>query len=106
MVEDSSIKKMAEYLLSGATMLAYHCPNCSLPIFRKDNKAFCPECGEVVIVKEGEEEKKKTVESDDSGYSKVIISKREELLERLKTEKDIRIINEILDAIRKINELL
>ncbi len=106
MVEDSSIKKMAEYLLSGATMLAYHCPNCSFPIFRQNNKTFCPECGEVVIVKEGEEKKKKTVESNDSGYSEVIISKRGELMERLKTEKDIRIINEILDAIRKINELL
>ena len=48
------IKKMAELLRSGNTMLNVACPVCNNPVFKnKKGKLFCPRCNrEVVIVEE------------------------------------------------------
>lgn len=50
---DDKIKAMAELLLSKATMLQYHCSECSSPLFKKDKKVFCPNCGELKAKKAG-----------------------------------------------------
>lgn len=50
-MSEDKIKAMAELLLAKATMLQYHC-NCGSPLFKKDDKVFCPNCGEVKIKKE------------------------------------------------------
>lgn len=96
MVEEQLIKKLAEELLSGSTMLSEACPKCSLPLFRRGDRIFCSQCGEV----EREEEEQIEERVDDP-----LIKKREELLERLLQERDIRVVNEILDALLKINKL-
>ncbi|OYT40645.1 MAG: hypothetical protein B6U89_01390 [Desulfurococcales archaeon ex4484_58] len=54
------IKKMAELLKSGATMLAETCPveNCNLPLFKlKSGEIICPVHGKVYMVKTEEEVK-------------------------------------------------
>lgn len=44
------IKKMADLLRSGFTMLNIACPECNNPIFRvKDNEKFCPSCNRKVL---------------------------------------------------------
>jgi uncharacterized Zn finger protein (UPF0148 family) len=39
------IKKMADLLRSGATMLKDVCPVCNSPLFRVENKTVCAKCG-------------------------------------------------------------
>jgi UPF0148 protein len=42
---NEQIKKMAELLRSGATMLQEVCPTCGSPLFRFEDRVFCAKCG-------------------------------------------------------------
>ena len=56
-MEDKKISEAVELLFKGAKMLAYHCPECKMPLFKYKDKILCPSCKkEAVIVKEGEVE--------------------------------------------------
>jgi uncharacterized Zn finger protein (UPF0148 family) len=39
------IKKMADSLRAGATMLPDNCPACNSPLFRLKDKTYCVKCG-------------------------------------------------------------
>ncbi|WP_456475164.1 Sjogren's syndrome/scleroderma autoantigen 1 family protein [Candidatus Pyrohabitans sp.] len=112
MEKDANIKKMVELLLGRATMLAYHCPSCSAPLFEKEGKVLCPKCGEVKVVREGEDEvEEKTpaparAEAKPQKEDEILQKKREELLLRLKDERDLRVILDILEAVRRIDGIL
>ncbi len=111
MEKEETIKKMAELLLSRATMLAYHCPRCSAPLFEKEGKVLCPNCGEVKVVREGEEEVEEAApqvegKAEPKEGDEILLEKREELLQRLRDEEDLRVVLDILEAIRRIDEIL
>lgn len=56
MSKNEQIKRMADLLRSGATMLEEHCPECSSPLFKVKGEVYCSKCNKrVLIVKEGEE---------------------------------------------------
>jgi len=38
------VKRMADLLRSGATMLQETCPNCNSPLFKFEGKVFCANC--------------------------------------------------------------
>lgn len=64
-----AIKKMADLLRAGATMLGESCPTCNTPLFRlKSGEVVCPVHGRVLLISRDEE------------LSRIAIS---ELLERL-----------------------
>lgn len=88
-------------------MLATTCSRCGLPLFRKGEEVYCSRCGRVEIRKEGEEkeEKEEAKEETTAIGGNTLEYKEKELLERLKSEKDLRSINEILDALHKIKSL-
>ncbi len=118
---EEALKKMTELLLSRATMLKYHCPDCKLPLFEKDGKIICVNCGEFMLGSEDVQEEKseaeiiKNVEEkaklehlhEDKIelLNKILDEKLLELLEKLKSESSVREIIVILDAIKKILEL-
>ena len=55
------VKKMAELLKSGATMLAETCPveGCNLPLFKlPSGEIICPQHGKIYLVKTEEEARK------------------------------------------------
>jgi UPF0148 protein len=111
MEKEETIKKMAELLLARATMLAYHCPRCSAPLFEKEGRVLCPNCGEVRVVREGEEAEEESIpqaeaEVEPQEGNEILLEKRKELLLRLKDEKDLRAILDILEAVRRIDEIL
>ena len=55
-MEDKKISDAVELLLKGAKMLAYHCPECSMPLFLHEGKVICPSCKkEAEIVESGRE---------------------------------------------------
>ena len=52
----SDIKRMSSLLLSGATMLADTCPDCKVPLFKKNENTFCPKCGRKAIFVSSDDE--------------------------------------------------
>lgn len=57
-MDEIKIKKAAELLLKGATMLHIACPDCSEPIYKlKNNNMKCISCNKQVIFENEEEEK-------------------------------------------------
>ena len=56
------IKKMADLLRSGHTMLNLACPICNNPIFKnKEEKLFCPICNREVIIVENKNQPDKNL---------------------------------------------
>jgi len=43
------VKRMAELLKSGATMLSDICPECGSPLFRIKGEVFCAKCNKPVV---------------------------------------------------------
>ncbi len=70
------VRKMADLLRSGATMLAEHCPKCGLPLFRlKTGEVVCPIHGRVYIVKSESEAAKVTVQGVLEELEKTLVEK-------------------------------
>ncbi len=46
-ISDDAVASAAELLYKGAKMLSKHCPECGLPLFEKDGRIFCSNCGDV-----------------------------------------------------------
>ncbi len=58
------MKKSAELLMSGAVMLASHCPKCGAPLFKlKSGEIVCPIHGRVIIAKSEEDVVKASTEN-------------------------------------------
>jgi len=47
--QSPDISKMSRLLLTGSTMLADVCPDCNVPLFRKDKIIFCPNCNRKAV---------------------------------------------------------
>lgn len=46
---DDSVKKMAELLRQGATMLAEACPQCGSPLLRVGEDIYCAKCNRRIV---------------------------------------------------------
>lgn len=83
------VKKMAELLKSGATMLSDTCPQCGTPLFRKGKETFCPQCNRpVVIVQTAEEESRVASDRILESSEQTLMVKIQEVNAALKTETD------------------
>ncbi len=84
-----NIKKMADLLRSGFTMLNIACPECNNPIFRtKDNEKFCPSCNRKVLFVDKKSYNNKT--------------KTNENVSRLSHISERNIDNNIIDSLEEI----
>ena len=129
-MEDKKISEAVELLFKGAKMLAYHCPQCNMPLFKYEGKVICPACKkEAEIIGEGKDAVVK-LKDDDSAEK---IPKETEVTEvsdvRIETtdvemalkqtiqilirrlmdvskEEKISIIKEYVDVIKNLIELL
>ncbi|MFQ5833989.1 MAG: Sjogren's syndrome/scleroderma autoantigen 1 family protein [Candidatus Thorarchaeota archaeon] len=54
--DDSSIKKMAELLRRGATMLAESCPQCGSPLLKVGDDIYCATCDRRIVIVGPDEE--------------------------------------------------
>jgi UPF0148 protein len=92
MVESMSVdvKKMAELLKSGATMLSETCPECGTPLFRKGKETFCPKCNKQVMIIESKEQETRMMSDqvlEDS--EQILLSKIREVNLAMKKETDL-----------------
>ncbi|MDV3103214.1 Sjogren's syndrome/scleroderma autoantigen 1 family protein [Thermococcus waiotapuensis] len=87
-------------MLSGAKMLDRHCPKCGSPLFEKDGRVFCPVCEYRA--------KKQMGEVDD--VKGILMKKLVEIANSLpgdpeEMEKHLRVMERIIDVLRKYKEL-
>ena len=107
------VKKMAELLKSGATMLSETCPECGTPLFRRGKETFCPKCNKpVVIVQTAEDESRLLTDRILETSERTLLDKIQEVNLSMKSETDpeklITYGNALatwLDAIEKIRRL-
>ena len=53
---DASIKKMAEMLRQGATMLADACPQCGSPLLKVEADVYCATCDRRIVYAQSDDE--------------------------------------------------
>jgi UPF0148 protein len=84
------VKKMAELLKSGATMLSETCPECGTPLFRKGKETFCPKCNKpVVIIESAEQETRLMTDNVLEDSEQTLLSKIREVSMAMKNETDL-----------------
>jgi UPF0148 protein len=86
---DASVKKMAEMLRRGATMLAQACPQCGSPLMRVGNDIYCATCDRrIVVVKEGQQAEPEALRSLIPGLRETLIRKLKKLNELIDKEEN------------------
>jgi UPF0148 protein len=88
--DDVSIKKMAELLRRGATMLAESCPQCGSPLFKVGADIYCAKCDRrIVYAKSDEEVETQAVKTLIPELRVTLIAKLKVLNELVESENDI-----------------
>ena len=105
--KDSQLSRMSGLLLSGATMLGDACPDCKVPLFKKKDKIFCPQCErKAVYAKDDKEirqiEQNFSLEESISQLKDILTGKMNFLANQLASEDDPQSILPILEMIDKI----
>lgn len=112
MAED--VKKMADMLRAGATMLSEQCPSCNSPIFKlRSGELWCPKCNKrIVMVKPGEETTRTIGNILLEVTEENILTKIQELNQIIKQEKDpvrLQHLGEVLstwlEALEKVKRI-
>ncbi|TFG28646.1 hypothetical protein EU527_17060 [Candidatus Thorarchaeota archaeon] len=94
--DDESVKKMAELLRRGATMLADSCPQCGSPLFKVGDDVYCVRCDRrIVYTSEDESVEAKAVKSLLPELRTTLIGKLKVLNELVESEQDIETLTRI-----------
>ncbi|MHA1993757.1 MAG: Sjogren's syndrome/scleroderma autoantigen 1 family protein [Candidatus Hodarchaeales archaeon] len=101
------LTKMSQLLLSGATMLSESCPDCAVPLFKKNEDIFCPNCERKALYIKNKEEIKKIEQTFSLGEATtqlrdVLTGKITFLTNQLASADTPEEIAYILDIIEKI----
>ncbi len=107
------VRRMADILKSGATMLSEPCPACGSPLFEVKGKVYCVKCNRpVVIVRSLEEEERLRSDFVLSRLESTVLARISEATETLESMKDdekpgevgeaILVWLEVLDKIRRL----
>ena len=114
--ESRPIKSMADLLRRGATLTNLACPVCASPLFKlRSGELWCAKCKkQVIVVKEGETPLQAAKPLVLTRLEETIITKIEEIEERIKNETDVEKLNKLgailssllenLEKIRKMKE--
>jgi len=111
-IRDEVIKKSAELLRLGATMLNECCPECKIPLFKlKSGEIICPSCERKVIFVKTDEEEKEILETLKSAQLEEEINKKiEEIRNKMSSienpeeiEKLAKTLSTLIDLKEKIH---
>jgi uncharacterized Zn finger protein (UPF0148 family) len=102
---------MSQLLLSGATMLGESCPDCAVPLFKKNDDIFCPNCERKAVYAKNKEEIKAIEQKISLGETihqlkEVLTGKISMLTNQLASSDTPEEINKNLVLIERILELL
>ena len=83
------VRKMADLLKSGATMLSETCPECGTPLFRMGKETFCAKCNKpVMIIHSVEDENRLKADTILETSEQTLMAKIQEVNLALKNETD------------------
>ena len=97
---DSSVRKMAELLRQGATMLADACPECGSPLFKVKDDVYCAKCDRRIVYAQSDEE----VESH--AVNTLIPELRATLITKLKSLTEVVDAETDTDSLTKLANLM
>ncbi|MFW9927867.1 MAG: Sjogren's syndrome/scleroderma autoantigen 1 family protein [Candidatus Thorarchaeota archaeon] len=108
---------MSKYLLSGAKMLQYSCPDCHIPLIqeKKNNKVFCANClREVKYVQNEQEaqimEERLTITQNSKGVltdlEAILMGKLQNFSLKISSESDLDQYNNLLEATLKTLKII
>ena len=109
--KSEELSRMSSLLLSGATMLGEACPDCNVPLFKQNDKIFCPQCErKAVYVKNKKEirqiEQNFSLDESTSQLREILTGKMNFLANQLASEDNPEQIMPILEMIDKILTIL
>jgi len=101
------LSKMSQLLLSGATMLGESCPDCAVPLFKKKEDIYCPNCERKALFVNNKEEirnieQKVSLGEATNQLKDVLTGKITLLTNQLASADTSDEITKILDIIEKI----
>lgn len=101
------LKKMADSLRSGATLLTDSCPECSSPLFKVNEEIWCLKCNKKVL-RARENEVSTIVEKSVllEELEKNLLAKLKDLQGRLPSEDDPEKVKQLGEAMLLLLELL
>jgi len=108
---DADIKRMAELLRAGSTMMAESCPDCKVPIFRlTSGDMICPGCGRKVVFAKSSEDEKAVTQNLAASELEVVIQRKilsiKEKLEATDDPKELeslsRSLSSLLDSLERV----
>lgn len=110
---DESVKRMAELLRKGATMLAEACPQCGSPLFKIDDEMYCAHCDRPVVVVESEDQiQTQSVKELIPELREKLLIKLQRVGSTLETENDLESLTKIanlmvllLQALHRLQQL-
>jgi UPF0148 protein len=111
--DDKSVKKMAELLRQGATMLADSCPQCGSPLFKVKDDIYCAKCDRrIVYAKSDEEVEVQAVKTLIPELRETLINKLKDLNEVVDNETDTESLTKLanlmvllLQALHKLESM-
>ncbi len=97
---DQPVKKMAELLRRGATMLADACPQCGSPLLKVDEDIYCAHCDRRIVYADSDEE----VET--YAVKALIPELHETLLRKLRSLNDLVEAEDNIESLTKLANLM
>ncbi|MHA2359578.1 MAG: Sjogren's syndrome/scleroderma autoantigen 1 family protein [Candidatus Thorarchaeota archaeon] len=110
---NSSVRKMAELLRQGATMLADACPQCGSPLFKVQEDIYCAKCDRRIVYANSDEEvESHAVKTLIPELRETLITKLKALTEVIDTESDTETLTKLanlmvllLQALQKLENM-
>ena len=94
--DDTSVKKMADLLRRGATMLADACPQCGSPLFKVGDDIYCVRCDRRIVYAESDEEvETQAVRILIPELKETLIGKLKVLNELVESETDVEALTKL-----------
>jgi UPF0148 protein len=111
--EEPPVKRMADLLKAGATMLFEHCPQCGSPLFKIQDEVWCATCDKKVLILKQSEVAPDTVTTTLlSDLEATVLAKLQEVHQRVQADPDganlealATLLSTWLDLYEKIKKL-
>lgn len=98
--DDVAIKRMADLLRRGATMLAEACPICGAPLLKVGDDIYCASCDKRFVTKQEEDPPKTShVRTDLQGLRTAVVAKLEQLGAAMNELTDINELERIIGIV-------
>ncbi len=111
--DTASVKRMADLLKAGATMLFEHCPQCGSPLFKLNDEVRCLKCDKRVVIVKSDEEIPDVSKVDLlSDLEVMVLSKLREVSNYVQEETDVTkltalssLLSTWLDVLEKVRKI-